>query len=244
MVYLWTVNANWTKRKCSFITTNNRSENVLTQPIYFLLWNSKGCTENNILLIFVFMQWKWKGLKKGLICLSLSVSIQTCQFVTDAVTLSRIHVHCVEKSNLHSLRFLLLYSTQEKNVIRLGTTRCYFWYRWTCLCQNARGLWPANESTHAELMPPNSRKVAVGQQLWLLARCTPLACPSPHGARSDALYSHPAQDTQACWAILGSKKRQACQLTFPTGCCFLSNNCGMKQSSGDEWEQPKQAPGW
>ncbi len=172
MVYLWTMNANWTKRKCSFITTNNRSENVLTQPIYFLLWNSKGCTENNILVIFVFMQWKWKGLKKGLICLSLSVSIQTCQFVTDAVTLSRIHVHCVEKSNLHSLRFLLLYSTQERTSSGLGTTRCYFWYRELVYVQNARGLWPANESTHAELMPPKLTEGRSGPTTVTAARCT------------------------------------------------------------------------
>lgn len=244
MVYLWTMNANWTKRKCSFITTNNRSENVLTQPIYFLLWNSKGCTENNILVIFVFMQWKWKGLKKGLICLSLSVSIQTCQFVTDAVTLSRIHVHCVEKSNLHSLRFLLLYSTQERTSSGLGTTRCYFWYRWTCLCPKRSGpvacqweypRWVDAPKTHGRSQWANNcdccplHPTGMPISPWCPERC-PLLSPCP--------------DTQACWAILGSKKRQACQLTFPTGCCFLSNNCGMKQSSGRRVRAAHTAPGW
>ncbi len=184
-----------------------------------------------------------KGLKKGLICLSLSVSIQTCQFVTDAVTLSRIHVHCVEKSNLHSLRFLLLYSTQERTSSGLGTTRCYFWYRWTCLCPKRSGPVACQWEYPCWVDAPQTH----GRSQWANnCDCCPLhptGMPISHGARSDALYSHPAQTRRHAEPFLEARRDRLASLLFPQGVAFFPTTVEWNKAVGDEWEQPTQLLG-
>ncbi len=109
--------------------------------------------------------------------------------------------------------------------------------------QNAQGLWPANESTHADLMPPKLTEGRSGPATVTAARCTPLACPSPHGARSDALYSHPAQTRWHAEPFLEARRDRLASLLFPQGVAFSPTIVEWNKAVGDEREQPTQLLG-
>lgn len=165
--------------------------------------------------------------------------------VNDVVTSAPIHVHFVEKNNLHSSQFLLLFSTEE----RTSYVLVWEWPDATSdivelvYVQNAWGLWPANGNTHAEMMPPKLTEGRVGPTTVTAARCTPLACPSPYGARSDALYSHPAQTHWHAEPFLEARRDRLASLLFPQGVAFSPTTVEWNKAVGDEREQPTQLLG-
>lgn len=208
MVYLWTMNANWTKRKCSFITTNNRSENVLTQPIYFLLWKERTVS----LTVHIYP--------------NLSVCHRCCNIVPHSCSL------CGKEQPIFlTISPFVFIARKNADIAEL------------VYVQNAWGLWPANESTHAELMPPKLTEGRSGPTTVTAARCTPLACPSPHGARSDALYSHPAQTRWHSEPFLEARRDRLASLLFPQGVAFSPTTVEWNKAVGDEREQPTQLLG-
>ncbi len=71
-------------------------------------------------------------------------------------------------------------------------------------------------------MPPKLTEGRSGPTTVTAARCTPLACPSPHGARSDALYSHPAQTRRHAEPFLEARRDRLASLLFPQGVAFVA----------------------
>lgn len=144
MVYLWTMNANWTKRKCSFITTNNRSENVLTQPIYFLLWKERTVS----LTVHIYP--------------NLSVCHRCCNIVPHSCSL------CGKEQPIFLTISPFVFNAR-KNAVRVGNDQMLLLISLNLSMSKTLGACglPMRVPT-LSWCPPNSRKVAVGQQLWLL----------------------------------------------------------------------------